>query len=62
VRRVGGNVLGGREPSPSAYADAGLWYDALASLSEAIDAGGDPELRAARNSLLRQAHLDAAVE
>jgi hypothetical protein len=62
VRRVGGDALGGRAPSPSAYADAGLWYDALASLSEAIDSGGDPELRAARNSLLRQAHLDAAVE
>jgi hypothetical protein len=62
VLRVGPGALAGRAPSANAYAQAGLWYDALASLSDAIDAGGDPELRAARNSLLRQAHLDAAVE
>jgi len=62
VRRVGRDALGGRAPSPGAYADAGLWYDALASLSDEIEAGADPELSEARNSLLRQAHLDAAVE
>jgi hypothetical protein len=62
VRRVGGEALAGRAASASEYAEAGLWYDALASLSDAIDAGGDPELREARNSLLRQAHLDAAVD
>jgi hypothetical protein len=62
VRRVGPGALAGRAPSAGAYAEAGLWYDALASLSDAIDTSGDPELREARNSLLRQAHLDAAVE
>jgi len=52
------------EPAdPARYADLGLWYDALEGLSDAIDARpGDAGLRAARNALLRQAGLEAAVE
>jgi len=45
------------------YADLGLWYDALESISDAIDAApADPVLRGQRNALLRQAKLDAAIE
>lgn len=47
----------------AAFAEAGIWYDALEALSDAVDS--DPanrNLRAQRSSLLRQAQLGAAVE
>lgn len=50
-------------PGVDTYADLGLWYDALESISDAIDsAPADPVLRGQRNALLRQAKLDAAIE
>ena len=62
LRRVDPGELGGRPPSARAFAEQGLWYDALEALSDAIDlAPGDVELRAQRDSLLRQAGLDAAL-
>jgi hypothetical protein len=43
---------------PALYADAGLWYDALAALGELIDAAPqDPALVAQRSKLLRQVGL-----
>jgi hypothetical protein len=51
------------QPGVGTYADLGLWYDALESISDAIDAApADPVLRGQRNALLRQAKLDAAIE
>jgi hypothetical protein len=45
------------------YAQAGLWYDALDAFGDAIDARpSDTNLRLMRDSLLRQAKLEAAVE
>ena len=62
LRRVDPSELGGRPPSARAFAEQGLWYDALEALSDAIElAPGDVELRAQRDSLLRQAGLDAAL-
>src|SRR5262249_32247941 len=62
LRRVDPSELGGRAPSARAFAEQGLWYDALEALSDAIDlAPADVELRAQRDSLLRQAGLDAAL-
>jgi hypothetical protein len=50
-------------PDVDTYADLGLWYDALESISDSIDAApSDPVLRGQRNALLRQAKLDAAIE
>jgi hypothetical protein len=47
----------------AAFAEAGIWYDALEALSDAVDADpADGNLRSLRSSLLRQAQLDAAVE
>lgn len=47
----------------SAYAAEGLWYDALAALSESIDASpNDPSLRALRASLLEQVKLQQVAE
>jgi hypothetical protein len=44
------------------YAEQGLWYDALAAASAAIEADPtDPALRASRDALLRQVGLDVAV-
>ena len=43
------------------YAAQGLWYDALEVLSDAIDAGGGEAARRQRESLLRQASLEAAL-
>ena len=61
MRRVDAGALAGRPPSARAYAEQGLWYDALEALSDAIErAPADPELLAQRDSLLRQASLDAA--
>jgi hypothetical protein len=50
------------EALPGIYAENGIWYDALASLSDRIDA--DPNnkaLQEARADLLRQAGLKGAV-
>ncbi|NRA07765.1 MAG: DUF928 domain-containing protein [Myxococcales bacterium] len=45
-------------PSAQAYAAAGLWYDALETLSDAVDASPEADgPRAQRRSLLRQAGL-----
>jgi len=47
---------------PGIYAEAGIWHDALASLSDAIDAQPDNKaLRDARADLLRQVGLKAAA-
>ena len=47
----------------SVYADAGVWYDALASLSDQIDANPkDKSLRQARGELLKQVGLKAAAQ
>lgn len=49
--------------STAAYAELGLWYDALESISDAIEASpGDAALRGQRAALLRQAGLESAVE
>ena len=49
--------------SGAAYAQAGLWYDALQQLSDRIDAApNDRAAREVRNGLLRQAHLEASLE
>jgi hypothetical protein len=45
------------------YAQRGLWYDALSSASELIDADpGDTSLRAARRALLEQIELAEVVQ
>jgi hypothetical protein len=47
---------------PAAYAEGGIWYDALSTLSDQIDA--DPQnrsLQEARADLLRQAGLKAVT-
>ena len=49
--------------STRSYAALGLWYDALESISDAIEAApADAVLRSQSNELLRQADLDAAVD
>lgn len=48
----------GRTEAPQAYAEAGLWYDAISALSDLIDtAPKDPALREQRASLLEQVGL-----
>ena len=48
--------------TPGLYADAGVWYDALALLSDQIDADpGNQALRQTRADLLRQVGLNAAA-
>src|SRR5262249_44766436 len=48
---------------PAVYAEAGIWYDALAALSDQIDAHpGDQALRQTRADLLRQVGLKAAAD
>jgi hypothetical protein len=48
---------------PAIYAEAGIWYDALSSLSDQIDANPAAEnLRETRRDLLRQVGLKAAAE
>ena len=45
------------------YAEAGHWYDAVASLSELIEATpGDTTLRSQRVALLRQVGLNEIAE
>jgi hypothetical protein len=52
-----------RPPCVTSYADLGLWYDALESISNAIDSvPGDLALQRQRSSLLHQVGLDAAIE
>jgi hypothetical protein len=47
---------------PAAYAEAGVWYDALSALSDQIDAHpDDATLRETRADLLRQVGLKAAA-
>lgn len=47
---------------PGVYAEGGIWYDALATLSDRIDANpGNKALLEARADLLRQAGLKAAA-
>jgi len=61
VARPDGVAPGTRDAA--AFAEAGIWYDALEALSDAVDADpADGNLRSLRSSLLRQAQLDAAVE
>jgi hypothetical protein len=44
------------------YAEAGIWYDALAALSDQIEAHpGEKDLRQTRGELLRQVGLNAAA-
>jgi hypothetical protein len=51
-----------RSALPEIYAAAGLWYDALSSLSDQIEANPSSEtLREARRDLLRQVGLKAAA-
>jgi len=46
---------------PAIYAEAGIWYDALETLSDQIDANpNDDALRAVRADLLKQVGLKAA--
>jgi hypothetical protein len=48
---------------PTVYAEAGIWYDALSSLSDQIDAHpADSTLRQTRADLLRQVGLKAAAK
>jgi len=48
--------------APAIYAEAGIWHDAVSSLSDLIDANpGDKALLAERADLLRQAGLKAAA-
>lgn len=52
-----------RPPCVETYADLGLWYDAVESVSDSIAAApGDLVLRQQRSSLLRQAGLYVAIE
>jgi uncharacterized protein DUF928 len=54
---------GGKTQAPSIYAQAGLWYDAMASISEVIDAApNDQTLRQQRASLLAQVGLPEIAE
>jgi hypothetical protein len=52
-----------RPPCVTSYADLGLWYDALESISDAIDTvPSDLALQSQRSALLHQVGLDAAIE
>ena len=52
----------GLESRAGVYAEAGIWYDALAVLSDQIDAQpGNKSLRETRSDLLRQVGLKAAA-
>lgn len=55
--------LPGAAPDAAAYARAGLWYDALTALGDAIERHpGDATLRSQRSSLLSQARLEPAAD
>jgi hypothetical protein len=48
---------------PSLYADAGVWYDTLATLTDQIEAQpGNQSLRETRTNLLRQVGLKEAAD
>ena len=52
----------GERAAPRIYAEAGLWYDAIASLSRQIERNpADAELRSLRAALLEQIGLPAAA-
>ena len=52
----------GERAAPRIYAEAGLWYDAIASLSRQIERSpADAELRSLRAALLEQIGLPAAA-
>lgn len=52
----------GERAAPGIYADAGLWYDAIESLSRLIERDpGDKALRRGRAALLEQVGLPAAA-
>jgi hypothetical protein len=45
------------------HAENGLWYDALASITDAIEASpGNTALLGQRDDLLRQGNLEAALD
>ncbi len=55
--------LGQGIPTAAQHAAAGLWYDAIGSISDSIEATpSDPRLRRQRSALLRAAGLEAAVD
>ena len=63
IRRVEEPRLAGGPLDARAYAELGLWYDALESLSNAIDAAPHNEaLRRQRGTLLDQAELAIEVK
>jgi len=63
ILRVAEPAVADGDVSPARYASLGLWYDALESLSDAIEASPrDPTWRSQRSDLLRQAQLDVAIE
>ncbi len=56
-------ALGQGIPTAAQHAAAGLWYDAIRSISDSIEATpSDLRLRLQRSALLRAAGLQAAVE
>jgi Domain of Unknown Function (DUF928) len=56
-------VRGGQAQAPFFYAQAGLWYDALASISELVDAAPNDRMpRQQRASLLAQVGLPEIAE
>jgi hypothetical protein len=62
VEAPGGLVPTSGAPSARAYAEHGLWYDALAAATDGVKAApGDPEARRVRDALLLQVGLGAAV-
>ncbi len=64
IRRVAEPLeLAARAPGVESYAELGLWYDALESVSDSIDARpSDSSLREQRSALLRQANLVLALD
>jgi len=55
--------LAGQPRTVAALAKAGLWYDALAAISDQIDVRPeDPRPRQARDALLEQAELTEAID
>ncbi len=62
VEAPGGLVPASGTPGARAYAEHGLWYDALAAATDGVQAApGDPEARRVRDALLLQVGLGAAV-
>jgi hypothetical protein len=62
VETPDGLVPASGAPGARAYAEHGLWYDALAAAADGVRAApGDPEARRVRDALLLQVGLGAAV-